>query len=51
MLKSHISCVLLTVCGLSFALVTLSGEVADFLRACGKSAPVYAHCSFDQNKE
>lgn len=39
MLKSHILCVLFTVCGLSFALATLSGEVAEILRRGGRFFP------------
>ena len=49
MLKSHILCMFLTVCGLSFALATISGEVAEisgglagFLHTRGKFGPVYA---------
>lgn len=38
-LKSHILCVLFTVCGLSFALATLSGEVAEILRRGGRFFP------------
>ena len=39
MLKSHISCVLLTVCGISFTLATFSGEVAENLRRGGGFSP------------
>ena len=54
MLKSHISCVLLTVCGFLFDLATSSGEVAEILRRSGGFSPCMWQvqsgiCNFAEN--